>query len=124
MMPTLRICANVVTTQGVGPVAHGCDQMSLTVAGEGTYTVNEDGTVTFDPLPSFHGTATPIRYQATDLMGRMVNSFITPTVEAPPVIISVENELPATGNNLITPLFIMVLLLMAGLGLRSSEHSS
>jgi LPXTG-motif cell wall-anchored protein len=40
------------------------------------------------------------------------------------VIISVENELPATGNNLITPLFIMVLLLMAGLGLRSSEHSS
>ena len=124
MMPTLRICANVVTTQGVGPVAHGCDQMSLTVAGEGTYTVNEDGTVTFDPLPSFHGTATSIRYQATDLMGRMVNSFITPTVEAPPVLISVKNELPATGNDVITPLFIMVLLLMAGLGLRSNDHNS
>jgi CshA-type fibril repeat protein len=124
MMPTLRICANVVTQQGAGPVAHGCDQMSLTVEGEGTYTVNEDGTVTFDPLPSFHGTATPIRYQATDLMGRMVNSFITPTVEAPPVLISVENELPATGNDVITPLFIMVLLLMAGLGLRSNDHNS
>jgi CshA-type fibril repeat protein len=124
MMPTLRICADVVTQQGAGPVAHGCDQMSLTVEGEGTYTVNEDGTVTFDPLPSFHGTATPIRYQATDLMGRIVNSFITPTVEAPPVLISVENELPATGNDVITPLFIMVLLLMAGLGLRSNDHNS
>jgi CshA-type fibril repeat protein len=124
MMPTLRICANVVTQQGAGPVAHGCDQMSLTVEGEGTYTVNEDGTVTFDPLPSFHGTATSIRYQATDLMGRMVNSFITPTVEAPPVLISVKNELPATGNDVITPLFIMVLLLMAGLGLRSNDHDS
>jgi CshA-type fibril repeat protein len=124
MMPTLRICANVVTAQGAGPVAHGCDQMSLTIAGEGTYTVNPDGTVTFDPLSSFHGTATPIRYQATDELGRFVNSTITPTVDVPPVIISVENELPATGNNLITPLFIMVLLLMAGLGLRSSEHSS
>ena len=124
MMPTLRICANVVTQQGAGPVAHGCDQMSLTVEGEGTYTVNEDGTVTFDPLPSFHGTATPIRYQATDLMGRIVNSFITPTVEAPPVVTSVENELPATGNDVITPLFIMLLLLMAGLGLRSNDHNS
>jgi LPXTG-motif cell wall-anchored protein len=80
--------------------------------------------VTFDPLPSFHGTATSIRYQATDLMGRMVNSFITPTVEAPPVLISVENELPATGNDVITPVFIMVLLLMAGLGLRSNDHNS
>jgi CshA-type fibril repeat protein len=124
MMTTLRICAEVVTAQGVGTVAHGCDQMSLTVLGEGTYTVNPDGTVTFDPLSSFHGTATPIRYQATDELGRFVNSTITPTVDAPPVIISVENELPATGNNLITPLFIMVLLLMAGLGLRSSEYSS
>jgi LPXTG-motif cell wall-anchored protein len=124
MMSTLRICANVVTTQGAGPVAHGCDQMSLTVAGEGTYTVNADGTVTFDPLPSFHGTATPIRYQATDLMGRIVNSFITPTVEPPPVLISVENELPATGNDVMTPLFLMLLLLMAGLGLRRNNLNS
>jgi CshA-type fibril repeat protein len=124
MMPTLRICANVVTQQGAGPVAHGCDQMSLTVVGEGTYTVNEDGTVTFDPLPSFHGTATPIRYQATDLMGRMVNSFITPTVEAPPVLISVENELPATGNDVIAPMFMLMLLLMAGIVLRRNDHNS
>jgi CshA-type fibril repeat protein len=124
MMPTLRICANVVTQQSTGSVAHGCDQMSLTIAGEGTYTVNSDGTVTFDPLPSFHGTATPIRYQATDELGRFVNSTIAPSVDAPPVVVSVENELPTTGTNVITPMFIMLLLLMAGLGLRSNDHNS
>jgi CshA-type fibril repeat protein len=118
MMPTLRICANVVTTQGVGPVAHGCDQMSLTVPGEGTYTVNSDGTVTFDPLSSFHGTATPIRYQATDVMGRTVNSLITPTVEPPPVVISVKNELPATGDNLLAEVTAFLLLAACGFGLR------
>jgi hypothetical protein len=118
MMPTLRICANVVTQQGAGPVAHGCDQMSLTVAGEGTYMVNADGTVTFDPLPSFHGTATPIRYQATDLMGRLVNSFITPTVDPPPVIITVSNELPPTGQNPIREVVAVMMLLIVGMALR------
>ena len=118
MMPTLRICAHVVSAQGSGPVTHGCDLMSLTVSGEGTYTVNADGTVTFDPLPSFHGTATPIRYQATDALGRYVNATITPTVDAPPIVLITRNELPATGNNVITPVMLMLLLSMAGFGLR------
>jgi CshA-type fibril repeat protein len=118
MMSTLRICANVVTTQGAGPVAHSCDQMSLTVPGEGTYTVNPDGTVTFDPLSTFHGTATPIRYQAVDAYGRFVNSTITPTVDAPPVIITTSNELPATGQNPIREIVAVMLLLVAGMVLR------
>jgi CshA-type fibril repeat protein len=118
MMSTLRICANVVTTQGAGLVAHGCDQMSLTVPGEGTYTVNPDGTVTFDPLSTFHGTATPIRYQATDALGRFVNSTITPTVDAPPVVITTSNELPATGQNPIREIVAVMMLLVTGMVLR------
>jgi CshA-type fibril repeat protein len=118
MMSTLRICANMVTTQGAGAVAHGCDQMSLTVPGEGTYTVNMDGTVTFDPLSTFHGTATPIRYQAVDALGRYVNSTITPTVEAPTVVITVSNELPATGENLLAEFTVFLLLAAFGVGLR------
>jgi uncharacterized repeat protein (TIGR02059 family) len=118
MMSTLRICANVVTAQGAGPVAHGCDQMSLTIPGEGTYTVNPDGTVTFDPLSSFHGTATPIRYQATDELGRFVNSTITPTVDPPPVVITVSNELPPTGQNPIREVVAVMMLLIVGMALR------
>jgi LPXTG-motif cell wall-anchored protein len=90
----------------------------LTVPGEGTYTVNSDGTVTFDPLPSFHGTATPIRYQAVDKLGRFVNSTITPTVDAPPVIITTSNELPATGENLLAEIVAILLLAVIGIVLR------
>jgi hypothetical protein len=50
------------------------------------YTVNGDGTVTFDPLPSFAGTvATPVKYQAKDSLNRFVDTTITPTVTPPPI---------------------------------------
>ncbi len=42
-------------------------QTTLTVAGEGTYTVNlSTGEVTFTPNPSFTGTTTPIKYTVAD----------------------------------------------------------
>jgi CshA-type fibril repeat protein len=66
-------------------IAPNCDKTSLTVDGEGTYTVNADGTVTFDPLPTFTGTATPVAYQATDILNRTATADITPSVGLPPV---------------------------------------
>jgi CshA-type fibril repeat protein len=69
---------------GTSPVEspNSCSQTILEMS-EGTYTVNVDGTVTFDPLPSFHGTATPVTYQANDSLGQYVSSTITPTVRPP-----------------------------------------
>jgi CshA-type fibril repeat protein len=58
---------------------------SLTVANQGTYTVNSDGTVLFDPLPTFTGTATPIRYQVSDTQARTTGSTITPTITGAPI---------------------------------------
>jgi CshA-type fibril repeat protein len=77
---TLKLC-------GVEPVQkpNDCDKTVVTVPNEGTYTLNADGTVTFDPLPTFSGTATPVVYQVSDSLGRFVNATITPTVAAPPV---------------------------------------
>ena len=77
---TLKLC-------GVEPVQkpNDCTKTVVTVPNEGTYTVNSDGTVTFDPLPTFSGTATPLVYQVADSLGRFVNATITPTVAAPPV---------------------------------------
>jgi CshA-type fibril repeat protein len=115
---SLKLCANSVRSLATGQVEGTCNEVTLVVAGEGTYTVNPDGTVTFDPLSSFHGTATPIRYQAVDILGRFVNSTITPTVDAPPVIITVSNELPATGQNLAREIAAVMLLLAIGFGLR------
>jgi CshA-type fibril repeat protein len=80
--------ASSVKLCGISPVEtpNNCSKSSLTVPGEGTYTVNPDGTVSFDPLPTFVGTvATPVTYQAQDSLNRFVNETITPTVGPPPI---------------------------------------
>ena len=60
--------------------APNCSTSTLTVAGEGTYTVIAGGGVVFDPLPTFSGPATPISYSVRDNVGRAVSSTITVTV--------------------------------------------
>jgi CshA-type fibril repeat protein len=115
---SIKLCTTLDGQMATGSVSKGCVETTLTVPGEGTYTVNADGTVTFDPLSTFQGTATPIRYQAIDKLGRFVNSTITPTVDAPPVVITTSNELPATGQNPIREIFAVMVLLVAGMVLR------
>jgi CshA-type fibril repeat protein len=78
VVASLKLC-------GAGQSPSGCDKTSVTVAGEGSYTLGSDGKVTFDPLPSFTGTATAVRYQVADSLGRVVDSTLTPTVLPPPV---------------------------------------
>jgi CshA-type fibril repeat protein len=117
-LKSLKLCANSVRSLGTGQVEGACNETTLVIAGEGTYTVNLDGTVTFDPLSTFKGTATPIRYQAVDALGRFVNSTITPTVDAPPVVITTSNELPATGQNPIREIVAVMMLLVVGMALR------
>ncbi|WP_298140510.1 Ig-like domain-containing protein, partial [Flavobacterium sp.] len=60
---------------------------TFTVPGEGTYTANADGTVTFDPLPTFSGTTTPVNYTIEDNNGANSNiATLTGTVaNNPPV---------------------------------------
>lgn len=61
-----------------------CAGTTLNISGEGTYTVNSNGTVTFDPLPSFTGTATPVKYVVSDGLGQVGTGTMTSTVQAPP----------------------------------------
>ena len=82
--PTVKLCstAELAVTP---PSAINCTQTTLNVANEGTYTVNGDGSVTFDPLPTFTGTvASPPTYQVADAAGQKSRAQITPTVAAPP----------------------------------------
>lgn len=55
---------------------------TLTVAGEGVYSVESDDRVTFDPEPRFAGTATPVRYRVTDSHGNLAAATLTVTVTA------------------------------------------
>jgi CshA-type fibril repeat protein len=85
--PTATFVPTTVKLCGIDPVQtpNSCDKTSLTVPGEGTYTVNPvTGVVTFDPLPTFTGTATPVVYQVTDILNRTASSTITLTVDPPP----------------------------------------
>ena len=53
---------------------------SVTVDGEGTYTIDKDGKVTFTPEPEFLGTATGVTVQRVDKNGTEVTAKYTPTV--------------------------------------------
>jgi CshA-type fibril repeat protein len=78
---SVKLCNPATTPPQAAP---GCTATRLDVANVGTYTVNPDGTVSFDPLPGFSGTvATPVAYQVTDSLGRIAGATITPTVDPP-----------------------------------------
>ena len=54
---------------------------SVTVEGEGTYTIDEDGNVTFTPKKDFTGQATGVTVQRQDTNGTPVQAKYTPKVK-------------------------------------------
>jgi CshA-type fibril repeat protein len=95
---------------------------TLTVPNEGTYTVNPDGTVTFDPLSTFKGTATPVNYVVADTTGQVDNASITPTVTAPtaPVVTPETKSVIPGGTVAFTTLTGTNGLATSGVGLNTS----
>jgi large repetitive protein len=77
-----------VATVDLDPVKTG-RQTSYTIAGQGTYTVDDLGVLTFTPLANYNGTATPIKYNVKDDSGAISN-VATISVN----VVSV-NDLPA-----------------------------
>ena len=53
---------------------------TLVVANEGTYTINSDGTIAFQPLKQFTGKATPVKVKRVDTNGTEVTATYTPNV--------------------------------------------
>jgi CshA-type fibril repeat protein len=110
-LTTLRLCRPTDT-----PPA--CTQTSVSIAGEGTYSINGDGTVTFTPEPEFVGVATPIAYVVEDVLGQVVWETIHPTVTPRPEVITIAGQkLPMTGSDLLAFVGWAVLLFSAGFAL-------
>ena len=100
---TLRLC-------GGNEQAPNCSQTSIDVPGEGTYTVQPNGTIIFDPLPTFTGTAKPVRYQVTDTLGRVYNARLLALVNGR------RPTLPITGSDNTSPtLIVSAALIMIGM---------
>lgn len=62
----------IASTLDLDPATNAEDK-SKTVSGEGTYTANNDGTVTFTPVSGFYGATTPINYTVKDDKGALSN---------------------------------------------------
>ena len=77
---TLRLCPTSVSA----PFTRAkCTATSVTVPGEGVYTLS-GSTVLFDPEPTFSGTvSTPVRYVYGDSAGQSASAKITPTIGEP-----------------------------------------
>ena len=66
----------------VKPTLEGADEEGkVVVPGEGTYTIDENGVVTFTPEPNFTGKASGVTVKRTDKNGTEVTAKYTPTVK-------------------------------------------
>jgi CshA-type fibril repeat protein len=82
---TIRLCDSSET-------APNCTLQTLTISGEGTYTINPSGTVTFTPDPDFVGSSTPQRYVVADILGQVTDATIQPNVVPPPAPITADDS--------------------------------
>ena len=81
---------NVPIDETVAPTLEGANpEGKVVVPGEGTYTVDKDGKVTFTPEPQFTGTAKGVTVKRVDKNGTPVTANYTPTVT--PVVPTGEN---------------------------------
>ena len=73
---------NVPIDETVAPTLEGADKDGkVVVPGEGTYTIDKDGKVTFTPEPQFTGTAKGVTVKRVDKNGTPVTAKYTPTVK-------------------------------------------
>ena len=82
--------------------ANGNSVTTVTVDGEGTYTLDKTtNVITFQPTEEFTGKATPVRVQIADINGTTVTTTYTPTVVAEDgtVIVEYKDE----EGNIISP---------------------
>ncbi|MFJ4223578.1 Ig-like domain-containing protein [Microbacterium sp. NPDC089695] len=77
---------------------------TLEIAGQGTFTLNDDGTVTFTPADGFSGATTPVRYTISDANGTTATAALVVTVQPGPAL---ENDVDRTPQN--TPVTVDVL---------------
>ncbi len=70
---SVRLCA-VGTTSA-------CALTSVAISGQGTYTSNNAGVVTFAPVANWTGVATPVTYLVKDVLGSATTGTATATVQ-------------------------------------------
>ncbi|WP_232828456.1 Ig-like domain-containing protein [Kribbella monticola] len=70
------------TVRLLRPTTRSQPVTSLVIPGQGKYTAGPDGRILFEPLPAFHGKATPVTYQVADGNGALGSATLTLSVTA------------------------------------------
>ncbi|TDU91938.1 CshA-type fibril repeat protein [Kribbella voronezhensis] len=70
------------TVRLLRPTTRSRPVTSLVIAGQGKYTARPDGRILFEPVPAFHGKATPVTYQVADGNGAVGTATLTLSVTA------------------------------------------
>jgi large repetitive protein len=91
----LLVASVQIVNPPVGSTLSG-DGKTLTVPGEGTWTVAPSGNVTFMPVSGFHGDPTPINYRIFDATGLYDDATIT--IDYAPVAVNNSSTGNATGT--------------------------
>ena len=81
-----------LTTVDLDPIASG-RQTTYSIAGQGTYKVDDSGVLTFTPVANYNGIATPIKYNVKD------NSGATSNVSSINITVTAVNDLPVAVND-------------------------
>ena len=82
-MPDQVTLNEVVSIKLIDPATGEPTDDPVTIPGQGTYTLNNDGSITFTPLPDYVGNPTPIAVQGTDKLGTVARTTYTPHVKDP-----------------------------------------
>jgi uncharacterized repeat protein (TIGR02543 family) len=72
------------TTLALRDPVTGIFGTSVAIAGKGTFRVNSDGSVTFEPSPGYAGAVPPLSYRFTDALGRTATATLTVIVRDTP----------------------------------------
>ncbi|EGF15058.1 YSIRK-type signal peptide-containing protein [Streptococcus sanguinis] len=78
--PTFSPGDQAVPIDMTKPMTFGNGTDTLVVANQGTYTINSDGFVTFQPVKQFTGKATPVMLKRVDANGTEITASYTPEV--------------------------------------------
>jgi CshA-type fibril repeat protein len=122
-MPTVlqSTTIDVPTGGGVTLVSGGAPVTSITLPGEGTYTVDTTtDVITFAPTDGFVGVAGSVTYQVTDAFGQAATSILTAKVlglslvRSAPAGAPAGSPLPATGAPVEQQLVVAVVFLLGG----------
>jgi len=91
---------------------NGDEVLTLLVPGEGTWSVGDNGSITFTGETGFVGTPTPIRYIVDDNSVVVLSDTATVTIDGTCVCTPYEASIPAMGQLAALIMFLLTLLIM------------